>query len=64
MYKKMLFTIITAFMLNACAQTTPQEDSKQFYFCVEMDLGQDFPINPQIKGAIKSLDGVMSVEEI
>ena len=31
---------------------------------VEMDLGQSFPINPQIKGAIKSLDGVMSVEEI
>ncbi|WP_271952546.1 DNA polymerase III subunit alpha [Ruegeria faecimaris] len=31
---------------------------------VEMDLGQEFPINPQIKGAIKSLDGVMSVEEI
>ncbi|GGH20810.1 DNA polymerase III, alpha subunit [Cribrihabitans marinus] len=31
---------------------------------VEMDLGQDFPINPQIKGAIKSLEGVMSVEEL
>ncbi|WP_210093032.1 DNA polymerase III subunit alpha [Ruegeria sp. HKCCSP346] len=31
---------------------------------VEMDLGQDFPINPQIKGAIKSLDGVLSVEEL
>ncbi|MEY8838674.1 OB-fold nucleic acid binding domain-containing protein, partial [Cribrihabitans sp. XS_ASV171] len=31
---------------------------------VEMDLGQDFPISPQIKGAIKSLDGVMSVEEL
>ncbi len=31
---------------------------------VEMDLGQDFPINPQIKGAIKSLDGVLSVEEV
>ncbi|MEM6659302.1 MAG: DNA polymerase III subunit alpha [Pseudomonadota bacterium] len=31
---------------------------------VEMELGQDFPINPQVKGAIKSLDGVMSVEEI
>ncbi|CAD0183847.1 DNA polymerase III subunit alpha [Ruegeria sp. THAF57] len=30
---------------------------------VEMDLGQTFPINPQIKGAIKSLEGVMSVEE-
>ena len=31
---------------------------------VEMDLGQPFPINPQIKGALKSLDGVMDVEEI
>ncbi|EEX09694.1 DNA polymerase III subunit alpha [Ruegeria lacuscaerulensis ITI-1157] len=31
---------------------------------VEMDLGQDFPINPQIKGAIKSLDGVMDVQEV
>ncbi len=31
---------------------------------VEMDLGQTFPITPQIKGAIKSLEGVMSVEEI
>lgn len=31
---------------------------------VEMDLGQDFPLNPQIKGAIKSLDGVLDVEEI
>ncbi len=31
---------------------------------VEMDLGQEFPINPQIKGAIKSLDGVLSVEEV
>lgn len=31
---------------------------------VEMDLGQMFPINPQIKGALKSLEGVMDVEEI
>ena len=31
---------------------------------VEMDLGQLFPINPQIKGALKSLEGVMDVEEI
>ncbi|MBT8155687.1 DNA polymerase III subunit alpha [Epibacterium ulvae] len=31
---------------------------------VEMELGQMFPINPQIKGALKSLDGVMDVEEI
>ncbi len=31
---------------------------------VEMDLGVEFPINPQIKGAIKSLEGILSVEEI
>lgn len=31
---------------------------------VEMDLGQIFPINPQIKGALKSLEGVLDVEEI
>ncbi len=31
---------------------------------VEMDLGQAFPINPQIKGALKSLEGVLDVEEI
>ncbi|MBO9448988.1 DNA polymerase III subunit alpha [Tropicibacter sp. R16_0] len=31
---------------------------------VEMDLGRDFPVSPQIKGALKSLDGVMAVEEL
>ena len=31
---------------------------------VEIDLGQEFPVSPQIKGAIKSLDGVVIVEEI
>ena len=31
---------------------------------VEMDLGQAFPINPQVKGALKSLQGVLDVEEI
>jgi DNA polymerase-3 subunit alpha len=31
---------------------------------VEIDLGQDFPVNPQIKGAIKSLMGVMEVEDL
>ncbi|MBR9843369.1 MAG: DNA polymerase III subunit alpha, partial [Rhodobacteraceae bacterium] len=30
---------------------------------VEIDSGREFPVNPQIKGAIKSLDGVMAVEE-
>jgi DNA polymerase-3 subunit alpha len=31
---------------------------------VEIDVGQDFPVNPQIKGAIKSLSGVLDVQEI
>ncbi|GKY89293.1 DNA polymerase III subunit alpha [Sinisalibacter aestuarii] len=30
----------------------------------EVDLGAEFPLNPQIKGALKSLPGVMSVEEV
>ncbi len=42
------------------------------YFClmgddlpgeVEIDLGQDFPVNPQIKGALRSLGGVIEVED-
>jgi DNA polymerase-3 subunit alpha len=31
---------------------------------VEIDLGKDYPMNPQIKGAIKSLMGVLDVEDI
>ncbi len=31
---------------------------------VEVDLGLEFPVTPQIKGAIRSLEGVMEVEEI
>jgi DNA polymerase-3 subunit alpha len=31
---------------------------------VEIDLGENFPINPQIRGAIKSLNGVVEIEEI
>ena len=31
---------------------------------VDMDTGMEFPVTPQIKGALKSLDGVLSVEEI
>ncbi len=30
---------------------------------VELDLGQDFPVNPQIKGALRSLGGVIEVED-
>jgi len=31
---------------------------------VEVLLGEDFPVNPQIKGALKSLEGVVMVEEV
>ena len=31
---------------------------------VEIDLGENFPINPQVRGAIKSLSGVVEIEEI
>ena len=31
---------------------------------VDIDTGAEFPVSPQIKGAIKSLDGVLDVEEI
>ncbi|MFY0681473.1 MAG: DNA polymerase III subunit alpha [Thalassovita sp.] len=31
---------------------------------VNIDTGQEFPVNPQIKGAIKSLDGVLEVEDV
>ena len=31
---------------------------------VELDLGQDFPVNPQIRGALRSLGGVIEVEEV
>ena len=30
---------------------------------VEMDLHQEFPVTPEIKGAVKSLDGVLAVED-
>jgi DNA polymerase-3 subunit alpha len=31
---------------------------------VEIDAGDDFPVNPQIKGALKSLSGVVDVQEV
>lgn len=31
---------------------------------VEIETGQDFPLNPQIKGALKSLNGVLDVIEV
>jgi DNA polymerase-3 subunit alpha len=29
-----------------------------------MELGQEFPVTPQIKGALKSLEGVLMVEDL
>ena len=43
------------------------------YFClmdptlpgeVEIDAGSDYPVTPQIKGALRSLNGVIEVEEV
>ena len=43
------------------------------YFClmgddlpgeVELDLGQKYPVNPQIKGALRALPGVVAVEDV
>ena len=43
------------------------------YFClmdpalpgeVEIDIGCEFPVTPQVKGAIKSLGGVLEVEDV
>lgn len=31
---------------------------------VEMDLGAEFPVTPQVKGAIKSLSGVVEVQDL
>ncbi len=31
---------------------------------VDLDTGMTYPVTPQIKGALKSLDGVLGVEEI
>ena len=31
---------------------------------VEIDCGAEFPVTPQIKGALRSLDGVIEVEEV
>jgi DNA polymerase-3 subunit alpha len=43
------------------------------YFClmgpglpgeIELDLGRDYPVNPRIKGALRSLDGVIEVQDV
>ena len=55
------------------AGTSKRGGKGPIYFCllnadlpgeVEIDIGQEFPVTPQIKGAIKSLGGVLQVEEL
>ena len=41
---------------HSCEKTSRQPE-------VEIDLGDDFPVNPQIKGALRSLGGVIEVQD-
>ncbi|KGM47614.1 DNA polymerase III subunit alpha [Pseudooceanicola atlanticus] len=60
-------------VLQGAAQAAAKAARGPISFCVmgaglpgevEIETGQDYPVTPQIKGAIKSLNGVMAVEEI
>ena len=62
-----------ATVLNDASQTMKHLPKGPLQFClmgetlegeVTLDAGEEFPMNPQIKGALKSLDGVLQVEEI
>ena len=64
--------VSVAKVLENAAQTVTQGGRGPIQFClmdaalpgeVEVNSGQEFPVNPQIKGAIKSLGGVLMVEE-
>lgn len=59
-------------VLQGAAQTVKSGGRGPIHFClldpslpgeVELETGMEFPVNPQIKGAIKSLGGVVTVEE-
>ncbi len=60
-------------VLNDAAQTVKNTAKGRVILClmspdlpgeVEMDAGAKFPVNPQIRSAIKGLGGVLAVEEI
>ena len=62
-----------ASVLQQAAGTSKRGAKGPIYVCllnpdlpgeVEIDIGQEFPVTPQIKGAIKSLGGVLQVEEL
>jgi DNA polymerase-3 subunit alpha len=61
-----------ASVLEGAARDKVRGGRGPVYFClmgdglpgeVELELGQDFPVNPQIKGALRSLGGVIEVED-
>ncbi|WP_439154564.1 DNA polymerase III subunit alpha [Yoonia sp.] len=61
-----------ASILENAARDNVRAGRGPIYFClmgddlpgeVELDLGQEFPVNPQIKGALRSLGGVIEVED-
>ena len=62
-----------AAILENARQSSKNAAKGPVYFClmdptlpgeVEMDAGTDYPVTPQIKGAIRSLIGVIEVEEV
>ncbi|MCJ7871135.1 DNA polymerase III subunit alpha [Phaeobacter sp. J2-8] len=60
-------------MLSDAAERVKKAGRGPIYLClmdpalpgeVEIDTGAEFPVTPEIKGALKSLPGVMAVEEV
>lgn len=60
-------------ILEGAKETMKNMPKGPIWFCltnmelpgeVEIDAGAGFPVNPQIKSALKSVEGVMAVEEI
>ncbi|SMX50762.1 DNA polymerase III subunit alpha [Maliponia aquimaris] len=61
-----------ASVLSRAAEQMPKAARGPIHFClndpalpgeVEMDSGRAYPVTPEIKGAVKSLDGVLAVED-
>jgi DNA polymerase-3 subunit alpha len=68
--------VSVAQLLSRAAEETARAPRGPIYFCAmapdfpeniaEVDalLGENLPVSPQIKGALKSLPGVVTVEEV
>ncbi|MEM9786364.1 MAG: DNA polymerase III subunit alpha [Pseudomonadota bacterium] len=63
---------VASILQNSANDSKVRANRGPIYFClmgddlpgeVELDLGDDFPVNPQIKGALRSLGGVIEVED-